>query len=158
MANARTSGQESDLRKRVSRIDTERRRSFRTLCGVVRFIFRRVCFAGGCRLRGVLWPLRTNRPAGPDDHPNGAKARLLLLVALCRTFFLASVDGDASSTHRPGYRDRRIAPSPISLRRGREKLASAPDCCSDHPAYRRYTRNLHSSRGIYPLESAHERM
>src|SRR6202030_2871289 len=101
MANARAPGQKSNLRKRVSRIDTQGRRSFRALCGVERFILRRVYFVGGGRLRDILWPLRTNRPAGPDDHPNRAKTRLLFLVALCCAFFPASVDGDASSTHRP---------------------------------------------------------
>src|ERR1700737_190813 len=158
MADARTSGQENDLRKRVSRIDKEGRRSFRTLCGVERPILRGVYSTGGCRMRSVLWPLRTNRPAGPADHPNGTKTRLLLFVALCRSFFPASIDGDAGSAHRPGDCDRCFAASPISFRRGREKLAPAPNCCGDDSTYRRYTSNLHSSRGIYPMEPAHERM
>src|ERR1700737_3256228 len=158
MANARAYRQESNLPKGVSRINAERWRSFRTLCGVERSIFRRVYSTGGCRLRCVLWPLRTKRPAGPDDHPNGAKTRLLLFVALCRAFFPASIDGDAGSAHRPGDCDRCFAASPISFRRGREKLAPAPNCCGDDSTYRRYTSNLHSSRGIYPMEPAHERM
>src|SRR3979409_732857 len=116
MANAGTSGQESDLRKPVSRIGEEGWRSVRTLCGVERYILRRVYFAGGGRLRGVLWPVRANRPAGPDDHPNSAKARLLFFVALCRAFFPASVDGDAGSAHRPGHCDWRFASTPISVR------------------------------------------
>src|SRR6266446_10543097 len=99
MANAGPPGQESNLRKRVPRIDTEGRRSFRPLCGVERSILRLVYRVGDCRVRGVLLPVRTNRPAGPDDHPNGTKTRLLLFVALRSAFFPASVDGDASSAH-----------------------------------------------------------
>src|SRR5258708_20165672 len=142
MANAGQACEEDNLRKRVSRIDAEGRRSFRPLCGVERSILRRVYRVGGCHVRGVLRPVRTNRPAGPDDHPNGTKTRLLLFVALRSAFFPASVDGDASSAHRPGHRDRRVAPSPISVRRGREKLASAPDYLSSHPPFPPYTSYL----------------
>src|SRR5229473_3499930 len=102
MANAGPPGQESNLRKRVPRIDTEGRRSFRPLCGLERSILRRVYRVGGCRLRRILRPVRTNRSTGPDDHPNGAKTRLLLLVAVCGAFVSASVDGDAGAAHRPG--------------------------------------------------------
>jgi ubiquinol-cytochrome c reductase cytochrome b subunit len=77
---------------------------------------------------------------------------------LCRALFPASIYGDARSAHRSSHRDRRFAASPIFVRRRRKKLAPAPDCCSHHPSDRRYTRNLHSSRGIYPMEPAHERM
>src|SRR5437899_10941734 len=158
MANAGQACEEGNLRKRVSRIDTEGWRSFRPLCRLERSILLRVYRIGGCRVCGVLRPVRTNRSAGPDDHPNGTKTRLLLFVALRSAFFSASVDGDASFAHRPGHRDRRIAPSPISVRRGREKLASAPDCCSRNPACRRYTGNLHSSPRIYSVEPAPEPM
>src|SRR6267143_1215235 len=150
MANAGQACEEGNLRKRVSRIDTEGRRSFRPLCGVERSILRRVYRVGGCHVRGVLRPVPTNRPAGPDDHPNGTKTRLLLFVALRSAFFPASVDGDASSAHRPGHRDRRVASSPISVRRGREKLASAPDCCSHDPACRRYTSTFTHLAGYTP--------
>src|SRR6202051_2063648 len=151
MANARAYRQESNLRKGISRINAERRRSLRALCGVERSILRRVYSVGGGRLRRVPWPLRTNRPAGPDHHPNRAKARLLLFVALRRAFFPASIHGDTSSTYRPGHRDRSLAPAPISVRRGRKELASAPDCCSHDSADRRYTRDIHSSGGIYAM-------
>src|ERR1700730_3965867 len=115
MANARTYRQESNLRKGISRINAERRRSFRALGGVERSILRRVYSIGGGRLRRVLWPLRTNRPAGPDHHPNRAKTRLLLFVAIRSPFFLAAIHGDAGSAHRPGHRDRSFAPSAISV-------------------------------------------
>src|SRR6266849_1096730 len=158
MANAGQACEEGNLRKRVSRIDTEGWRSFRPLCGLERSILRRVYRVGGCRLRRVLRPVRANRSAGPDDHPNGTKTRLLLFVALRSAFFPASVDGDSSAAHRPGHRDRRVATPTISVRRGREELAAAPDCRPHDPACRRYTSDLHPSRRIYPMEPAHERM
>src|ERR1700722_16144253 len=97
MANAWAYRQESNLRKGISRINPERRRSLRALCGVERSILRRVYSVGSGRLRRVLWPLRTNRPAGPDHHPNRSKTGLFLFVALCRAFFLAAIHGDTSA-------------------------------------------------------------
>src|SRR6266481_4459912 len=94
MANAGQACEEGNLRKRVSRIDAEGRRSFRPLCGVERSILRRVYRVGGCHVRGVLRPVRTNRPAGPDDHPNGTKTRLLLFPFL-------SGEGEKSWRRRP---------------------------------------------------------
>src|ERR1700726_3033943 len=121
MANARAYRQESNLRKGISRINAERRRPLRALCGVERSILRRVYSVGGGRLRRVLWPLRTNRSTRPDHHSNRAKTRLLLFVALRRAFISASVDGDSRSTDRPGHSHRRFAPSPVSFRRRRKK-------------------------------------
>src|SRR5882672_2706636 len=64
MANAGQACEEGNLRKRVSRIDTEGRRSFRPLCGVERSILRRVYRVGGCHVRGVLGPF------GPTGQPD----------------------------------------------------------------------------------------
>src|SRR5712671_6953151 len=127
MADAGPHRQESNLRKAVPRIDAERRRSFRPLCGVERSVLRRVYGVGGCRLRRLLRPVWTNRSAGPHDHPNGTETRLLLLVVVRGAFVSASFDGDAGAAHRPGHRDRRVAASPISVWRGRKKLAPAAD-------------------------------
>src|ERR1700688_4261565 len=99
MANARAYRQESNLRKGISRINAERRRSFRALCGVERSILRRVYSIGGTRLGRVLRPLRTNRPAGPDHHPNLPKTRFLLFVAIRSPFFPAAIHGNPSSAH-----------------------------------------------------------
>src|SRR6266403_2462560 len=158
MANAWPPCQESNLRTRVPRIDAEGRRSFCPLCGLERSILRCICHLGGCRVRRVLRTVRTNRSAGSDDHSNGAKTRLLLFVAVRSAFVLTSVDGDAGSAHRPGHHHRRVASSPISVRRGRKKLATAPDCCSHNPACCRYTCDLHPSRRIYAMEPGDERL
>src|SRR5438128_9868323 len=115
MANAGQACEEGNLRKRVSRIDTEGWRSFRPLCRLERSILRRVYRIGGCRECGVLRPVRSNRSAGPDQHPNGTKTPLRLFVALRSAFFSASVYGDATFAPRPGPLVRLFFPSLISV-------------------------------------------
>src|ERR1700756_4924662 len=113
MAYAGPAGEKSDLRKRVPQVDYEGRRALRPVRGLERSILRRIYSVGRCRVRRVLWPVRTKRSAGSDDHPDGAKTRLRLLVVVRGAVVPASFDGDAGAAHRPGHHYRCITSSPI---------------------------------------------
>ena len=98
-------------------------------------------------MRAVLRPVRADRPARSDDHPDRAEARLLLPVALCAALAAAAVARNAGAPHRTGRRDRRAAPAAVSLRRRREELEAAADRGVDRDADRDHARHVHASRG-----------
>ncbi len=104
----------------------------------------------------VLWSVRSNRPPGPDDHPDGAETRLLLFVAVRFAVILAAFHGDASSPHWPRSRYRVSCFAAISFWRRGKELAPAADRCFDGSADRHNPGNTHPPRWIYAVEPAHE--
>ncbi len=62
-------------------------------------------------------PLRSERPAGSDDHSDRAASRLLLPVALCSALFSAAGGGNTASADRTGDRDHRAARASVFRRR-----------------------------------------
>src|SRR3981189_1371623 len=109
-------------------------------------------------MRALLRSLRSKRTAGSHDHSNGAETRLLLPVALRVALALASFDGDSGPSHRSRNSHRRSRSSSISIRRRREELAPPSDRSSNRSVDRNNPGNLPASRGIHPLEPAHERL
>ena len=109
MADAGTRRPARDLPARIPRADEERRRAVRSLRRLEGPVLRGVHPARGRRVRAVFRPVRSERPAGSDDHPDRAEARLLLPVALRPALAAAAVARDAGAAHRPGRRDRRAA-------------------------------------------------
>src|SRR5260370_3191993 len=109
-------------------------------------------------MRSLLRSVRTSRQAGLYGYSDGAKARLLLPVALCLALVASSISRDSSPAHWPGPGDYRFAPSTLSLGRRRKELAAATDCGFDRPSDRDNARDIHTSRWVYSLESAHERL
>src|SRR6202007_80370 len=79
-------------------------------------------------------------------------------MAVCLAFIASAVYGDSSATHGPGSGDCRFAPPAVSLGRRRKELAAQADCGFDRPADRNNARNIYTSRRIYSLESAYERL
>ena len=61
-------------------------------------------------------PLRSERAAGPDDHPDRAAARFLLPVALCGAVAAAAIAGNSGAADRPGDRAGRAAGASVFLR------------------------------------------
>src|SRR6266849_726955 len=124
MADAGKDCETGDLCRRISRTDKKRRRALLPLCHLERSVLRGVCAPGSRRLRGLLRPIWTDRPAGPDDYPDRAEARLLFPVALCLALVAPPVARDSSTSDRPGRGDHRVAPSSLSLGRRRKELAA----------------------------------
>jgi len=95
-ANAGQACEEGNLRKRVSRIDTEGRRSFRPLCGVGKIYSSPRLSCWRLHVRGVL-SARSDQPASRTRR--SSKRHQDPITSFCgftRAFFPASVDGDAS--------------------------------------------------------------
>src|ERR1700756_1525590 len=102
MADARTYRKARNLREGISSTHNKRWRTLCSVCGMERSVLRRFHPVGSGRMRSVLRSVRTYRPPGPDDHPDGAETRLLLFVAVWFALILAPFHGDASSPHWPG--------------------------------------------------------
>src|SRR5580692_12059008 len=79
-------------------------------------------------------------------------------MAVRLALIASALHGDSSATHRPGRSDYRFAPPAVSLGRRRKELAAQADCGFDGPADRNNARNIYTSRRIYSLESAYERL
>src|SRR6266705_1336649 len=156
MADARTSRQARNVRKRVSRIDEERWGAVCSVCGMERSVLCRFHPLGSGRMRSVLRSVRSYRPPGPDHHPDGTETGLLLFVAVRFAVIPAACNGDASSPHWPRSRYRVSCFAAISFWRRRKELAPAADRCFDGSADRHNPGNTHPSRWLYAVESAHE--
>src|SRR6266568_2346034 len=156
MADARTSRQARNVRKRVSRIDEERWRALCSVCGMERSVLCRVHPLGSGRMRSVLRSVRSYRPPGPDHNPDGAETRLLLFVAVRFAVILAAFNGDASSPHWPRSRYCVSCFAAISFWRRGKELAPAADRCLDGSADRHNPGNTHPPRWIHTLEPTHE--
>src|SRR6266436_6512079 len=156
MAHAGTSRQARNVRKRISSTHKKRRRAVRSLRGVERPVLRCIHPLGRGRMRCLLWSVRSNRPPGPDDHPDRAETRLLLFVAVRLAVILAAFNGDASSPHWPRSRYRVSCFVAIPFWRRRKELAPAANRCFDGPADRHNAGNTHPSRWLYAVEPAHE--
>src|SRR6266852_7611281 len=158
MADARTSRQARNLRGRISSTHKKRWRALCSVCGMERSVLCRFHPLGSGRMRSVLRSVRSYRPPGPDDHPDGAETRLLLFVAVRLAVILAAFNGDASSPHWPRSRYRVSCFAAISFWRRRKELAATSDRCFDGSAERGNAGNTHPSRWLYALEPAHERL
>src|SRR6266403_1822558 len=156
MADARTSREKSHLHRRVSRIDEERWGAVCSVCGMERSVLCRFHPLGSGRMRSVLRSVRSYRPPGPDDHPDGAETRLLLFVAVRSAVILAAFNGDASSPHWPRSRYRVSCFAAISFWRRRKELAAPANRRFDGSADRHNPGNTHPPRWLYAMESAHE--
>src|SRR5580693_9642896 len=158
MAHAGPSREKNNLRNRIPRIDEEGWRAVRPLCRLERYVLRRVHPAGRRRVRRILRSVRSYRPPGPDDHPDGAETRLLLLVAVRFAVLPAACNGDAGSPHWPRSRYRVSCFAAISFWRGRKELAPAANRRFDGSADRHNPGNTYPSRWLYAVEPAHERL
>src|SRR5437899_9526176 len=158
MADASTAREKSHLHRLVSRIDEERWGAVCSVCGMERSVLCRFHPLGSGRMRSVLRSVRSYRPPGPDDHPDGAETRLLLFVAVRLAVILAVFNGDASSPHWPRSCYRVSCFAAISFWRRRKELAPAADRCFDGSADRHNPGNTHPPRWLYAVEPAHERM
>ena len=156
MADARTSRQARNVRKRISSTHEKRWRALCSVCGMERSVLCRFHPLGSGRMRSVLRSVRSYRPPGPDHNPDGAETRLLLFVAVRFAVIFAAFNGDASSPHWPRSRYRVSCFAPISFRRRGKELAPAADRCFDGSADRHNPGNTHPPRWIYAVESAHE--
>src|SRR5258705_5677590 len=156
MADARTSRQARNVRKRISSTHKKRWRALCSVCGMERSVLCRFHSVGRRGLRGVLRPVRTNGQAGPDDYSNSAETRLLLFVAVRFAVLLAAFNGDASSPHWPRGRYRVSCFAAISFWRRGKELAPAADRCFDGSADRHNPGNTHPPRWIYAMEPSHE--
>ncbi len=136
----------------------ERWRAVLSLCGLERPVLRGICNPGSRCMCVVLRALRADRPARSDDHSDCAEAGLLLPVALCLALAASAVARDTGTSHRPGGCDCWVTASSLSIRRRRKELAATADCGFDRDVDRDHARNLHSSRRVRTLESAHERL
>src|SRR5258706_16360814 len=158
MANAGTPGEARHLRQRISRTDEKGWRSVRSIRDLERSVLCRIRSLSRRSLRSVLRSVRANRQTGPYNYSNGAEARLLLPVALCLALVASAFYGDSSATCWPGAGDYWFAPSAFSRGRRRKELAATADCGVDRPADRNNARDIYTSRRIYSLESAYERL
>src|SRR5258708_22431799 len=115
MADARTSRQARNVRERISSTHKKRWRTLCSVCGMARSVL--CCFhpLGSGRVRSVLRAVRSYRPPGPDDHPDGTETRLLLFVAGRLAVILAAFNGDASSPHSPRSRYPVSSFAPLSF-------------------------------------------
>src|ERR1700730_16133323 len=120
MADAGPSREKGNLRERVPRIDQERWRAIRPLCGLERSVLRRVHLAGDCRMRLILRSIWSNRPPGPNDYTDCAETRLLFPVALRLALVVTTFDGDSRASDRPGRCHHRPASSAVPVRRRRK--------------------------------------
>src|SRR5215469_17011452 len=158
MADAGTHCTTSNLRSRISRAYEKRRGSLRSLRRLERHVLRGVHYPGGRRVCAVLRSIWANRKARSDHHPNCSEAGLLFPVALCFALSASAVARNTSIADRTGTGHCRSAASPLPLRRRRKELEATTDRGSDRVIDRNHTGDLHSSRAIYALESAHERV
>src|SRR5258708_14618416 len=156
MADARTSRQARNVRKRISSTHKKRWRALCSVCGMERSVLCRFHPLGSGRMRSVLRSVRSYRPPGPDDHPDGAETRLLLFVAVRFAVLLSAFNGDALSPHWPRSRYRVSCFAAISFWRRGKELAPAAYRCFDGSADRHNPGNTHPPRWIYAVESAHE--
>src|SRR5882724_4842272 len=156
MADARTSRQARNVRKRISSTHKKRWRALCSICSMERSVLCRFHPLGSGRLRPVLRSVRSYRPPRSHSHPDSAEARLLLFVAVRVTFILAAFNGDASSPHWPRSRYRVSCFTAISFWRRGKELAPAADRCFDGSADCHSPGNTHPPRWIYAVESAHE--
>src|SRR5258705_789647 len=158
MADARTSRQARNVQERISSTHKKRWRALCSVCGMERSVLCRLHPLGIGGMRSVLRSVRSRRPPGPDDHPDGAETRLLLFVAIRFAVILAAFNGDASSPHWPRSRYRVSCFAAISFWRRRKELAPAANRRFDGSADRHNPGNTHPPRRIYAMESAHERL
>ena len=110
MADAGTPGQASNLREpNIIELTKKRWRAVRSLCGLERSVLRGFHPLGSRRMRGVLRSVRSDRPPGPDDHPDRAETGLLFPVALrrCCRYLPPSLETPALLIG-PGRRDHRF--------------------------------------------------
>ena len=80
-----------------------------------------------CRLRSLFWPIRSERPAGPDDYSDRAAPGFLLLVALCCPVFPATVGRNADTYDWARNRNRAsYCCFPLSPAKGRRAGSAGP--------------------------------
>src|ERR1700730_3383159 len=158
MADARTSRQARNVRERISSTHKKRRRALCSVCGMEISVLCRFHPLGSGRMRSVLRSVRTYRPPGPNDHPDGAETRLLLFVAVRFAVLLAAFNGDASSPHWPRSRYRVSCFAAISFWRRGKELAPAADRCFGGSADCHNPGNPPPPRWIYAMETAHDRL
>src|SRR5262249_50914699 len=143
MADAGTSCKASNLSKRISRLDEEGWRTVLSLRRVERSDLRGVHSPGSRCMRGLFQSIWTDRHARPDDYPDRAATRLLLLVALRPALVASPIARDSSTSHWPGPGDYGVASSSVSLGRRRKELAPQADCGSDRAVDRDRARDLY---------------
>ena len=104
-------------------------------------------------LRGLLRAIRSGRPAGSDDHPDGASTRLLLSVDLRLAFVSAAQGRDADPFDRSDHCARRAA-GPSVFRRRRRKELEAPTHCGSHGSAHRGHVGHVSPTWVFTLRGA----
>src|SRR5215469_6770415 len=109
MADARAHRQTRNLSERVSRADKERRRSFRSLRRLERYVLRGVYSPCGRRLCALVRSLWTVRAAGSHDYSDRAETGLLLLMAVCPAVAAPSFARNTGTAHWSRARNPRIA-------------------------------------------------
>src|SRR6202030_3235177 len=158
MADARTTGQARNLRKRISSTHKKEWRAVRSLRDMERSVLCRFHPLGSGRMRSVLRSVRSYRPPGPDHHPDRAETGLLLFVDVRFAVLFAAFHGDASSPHWPRSRYRVSCFAAISFWGRRKELAATSDRGFERSADRHNPGNTHPPRWIYAMESAHKRL
>src|SRR5258705_5369252 len=158
MADARTSRQARNVRKRISSTNKKRWRALCSVCGMEGSVLCRFRPLGSGRMRSVLRSVRSYRPPGPDHNPDGAETRLLLFVAVRFDVKLAAFNSDADSPHWPRGRYRVSCFAAISFWRRGKELAPAADRCFNGSADCHSPGNTHPSCWLYAVEPAHERL
>src|ERR1700679_3531663 len=97
-------------------------------------------------MRFLLWSFWTHGAARPDNHPNGAQARLLFPVALCATFTSSSIARDAVPSDRSTSSHSWLDSPAISFGRRGKKLEAAADCGGYRADDLDHARHVYSSR------------
>ena len=152
MAGARSHRSARHLPAGIPPADPHERRALRSVRGVEGHSVLRLRSALHCRLRRLLWSLRSEWTAGSDDYSDSTASGFLLLVDLRRTGFPATGSRNAVTLDCSRRRDCPVAVVALLCRGRREELEAQADRRFHRPAGRGDTRQLHAVRTAYALE------